>query len=161
MSLTHSPGVTTFETPSDREIVIRRTFDAPRGLVFRAITDPEHVPAWYGPRGWTLPVCRIDFRPGGSWRYILRSPEGAEMGMSGVYREISPPDGLVTTESFDDFPGESVNTVALAEHDGRTTMTVTVLYPSKEVRDAVLQSGMQAGASETYDRLAEHIQSLA
>jgi uncharacterized protein YndB with AHSA1/START domain len=154
-------GPATFTTPSEREIVITRLFDAPRRLVWDALTNPERVPHWYGPRGWTLPVCQIDFRPGGSWRFVLRGPDGRDMGMRGVYQEVSPPERLVSTESFDDFPGESLNSVVLTEEDGKTTMTVTVLYPSKEVRDVVLASGMQKGASETYDRLAEHLRAMA
>jgi uncharacterized protein YndB with AHSA1/START domain len=161
MATPGSPGATTFATPSDREIVITRLFDAPRRLVYEALTNPEHVPHWYGPRGWTLPVCQIDLRPGGAWRFVLRGPQGTDMGMRGVYQEIAPPERLVSTESYDDYPGESLNTVVLTEADGKTTMTVTVLYPSKEVRDAVLNSGMQAGASETYERLAEYLRTLA
>ncbi|WP_435008201.1 SRPBCC family protein [Tundrisphaera lichenicola] len=160
MNATDKPGTTTFTTPTDREIVISRVFDAPRRLVWEAVTNPEHVPNWYGPRGWTLPVCTIDLRPGGAWRFVGQGPDGSRMGMSGVYREIAPPERLVTTESFDDFPGESINTLTLVESGGRTTMTVAVLYPSREVRDAVLQSGMQDGASQTYDRLAEHLQGM-
>jgi uncharacterized protein YndB with AHSA1/START domain len=151
-------GETTFTTPSDREIVMTRLFDAPRALVFDAYTNPEHLPHWFGPRGWTLPVCEIDLRPGGSWRFVMRGPDGTEMGMSGVYQEIAPPERLVSTESFDDYPGETLNTLTLTEEDGKTTYTVTVLYPSKEVRDAVLASGMQEGAAESFDRLAEHLQ---
>ena len=136
-------------------------FDAPRRLVFEAMTNPEHVPHWYGPRGWTLPVCQIDLRPGGAWRYVMRSPDGTDMGLRGVFQEVMPPEGLVTTESFDDYPGESLNTLTLSEEEGRTTMTTRVLYPSKEVRDAVIQSGMQEGASETFDRLTEYLPSMA
>jgi uncharacterized protein YndB with AHSA1/START domain len=151
-------GETTFTTPSDREIVMTRVFDAPRALVFDACTNPEHLQHWFGPRGWTLPVCEVDLRPGGAWRFVLRGPDGSEMGMSGVYQEVAPPERLVSTESFDDYPGETLNTLTLSEEEGRTTYTVTVLYPSKEVRDAVLESGMQDGASESFDRLAEHLQ---
>jgi uncharacterized protein YndB with AHSA1/START domain len=153
-------GALTLTTPSDREIAMTRVFDAPRSLVFEALADPERVPHWFGPRGWTLPVCQIDLRPGGAWRFVCRGPDGTQMGMRGVYQEIEPPVRLVSTESFDDYPGESLNTLILAEQDGKTTMTVTVLYPSKEVRDAVLASGMPGGASETYDRLAEHLRSM-
>src|SRR3954452_21793452 len=120
MSTTNRIGDTMVSTPSDRVIVITRVFDSPRQGVFAALTDPEHVPHWYGPRGWTLPVCEIDLRPGGAWRYLLRGPDGAELGMSGVYREIERPERLVSTESFDDYPGESINTVVLEERDGRT-----------------------------------------
>jgi uncharacterized protein YndB with AHSA1/START domain len=161
MTEANRDGATTFTTPSDREIVISRVFDAPRRLVWEAVTDPEHVPHWYGPRGWTLPVCEMDFRPGGAWRHICRGPDGMQMGMRGVYQEIVPPERFVSTESFDDFPGESLNTLTLTEEDGKTTITVTVLYPSKEVRDAVLASGMQEGASQTYDRLAGHLRTMA
>jgi len=158
MTAANRIGETTFTTPSDREIVITRVFDAPRELVFEALTNSEHVPQWYGPRGWTLPVCDIDLRPGGAWRFVLRSADGQEMGMGGVYQEITPPVRLVSTESYDDYPGESLNTVILSEEDGKTTLTTTVLYPSKEARDAVLESGMQDGAAETFDRLAEYLQ---
>lgn len=151
-------GETTFTTPSDREIVMTRVFDAPRAIVFDAYTNPEHLPHWFGPRGWTLPVCEIDLRPGGAWRFVLRGPDGTEMGMRGVYQEIAPPERLVSTESFDDYPGETINTLILSEQDGKTTYSVTVLYPSEEVRDAVLASGMQEGASESFDRLAEYLQ---
>lgn len=157
MTAAQKIGETTFTTPSDREIVMTRVFDAPRALVFDAYTNPEHLPHWFGPRGWTLPVCEIDLRPGGAWRFILRGPDGTEMGMRGVYQEIAPPERLVSTESFDDYPGETLNTLILSEEDGKTTYTVTVLYPSKEVRDAVLASGMQEGASESFDRLAEYL----
>lgn len=153
-------GETTFTTPSDREIEMTRLFDAPRELVFEALTNPEHVPNWFGPRGWSVPVCEIDLRPGGMWRYVLRGPDGEEMGMSGVYREIAAPERLVSTESFDDYPGESINTLTLTEEDGRTRYTVTVLYSSKETRDAVLASGMSEGAAETLERLAEQLEAL-
>ena len=153
-------GETTFTTPSDREIEMTRLFDAPRELVFETFTNPEHVPHWFGPRGWSVPVCEIDLRPGGAWRYVLRGPNGEEMGMSGVYRELAPPERVVTTESFDDYPGESLNTLTLTEEDGKTRYTATVLYADKETRDAVLASGMSEGAAETLDRLAERLESL-
>jgi uncharacterized protein YndB with AHSA1/START domain len=153
-------GETTFTTPSDRVIEMTRLFDAPRELVFEAFTNPEHVPHWFGPRGWSVPVCEIDLRPGGAWRYVLRGPNDEEMGMSGVYQEITPPERVVTTESFDDYPGESLNTLALTEEDGKTRYTVTVLYADKETRDAVLASGMSEGAAETLERLAEHLETL-
>ncbi|HEX6662425.1 MAG TPA: SRPBCC family protein [Gaiellaceae bacterium] len=161
MSSTTEIGATTFTTRSDREVEITRAFDAPAALVWAACTEPEHVPNWYGPRGWSLPVCEIDLRPGGSWRYVMRGPDGSEMGLGGVFREVSPHDRLVTTESFDDYPGESLNTMTLTEEDGVTTMTTAVLYESKEMREAVIQSGMQGGAAETLDRLAELLRTLA
>jgi uncharacterized protein YndB with AHSA1/START domain len=153
-------GETTFTRPSDREIEMTRLFDAPRELVFEAFTNPEHVPHWFGPRGWSVPVCEIDLRPGGAWRYVLRGPNDEEMGMSGVYQEIAPPERVITTESFDDYPGESLNTLALTEEGGKTRYTVTVLYPNKETRDAVLATGMSEGAAETLERLAEHLETL-
>jgi uncharacterized protein YndB with AHSA1/START domain len=148
-------------TPSDREIVLTRVFDAPRRLVFEAMSKPEHLLKWYGPHSCPLVSCQMDFRVGGSWRFILRGPDGRDMGMKGVYREIMPPERLVSTEGFDDYPGESLNTVTLTEKDGQTTLRVSVIYPSPEVRDAVLQSGMERGAGETYDRLAGHLTTLA
>ena len=161
MATANKVGATTFTTPSDREIVITRVFDAPRRLVFEAWTNPEHLPNWFGARGWTLPVCEIDLRKDGAWRFVSRGPDGTDMGMSGVYQEITPPERLVYTESFDDYPGESLNTLIFTEENGKTTMTVRVLYPSKDARDAVLQSGIKEGASETLDRLAEHLRTTS
>ena len=161
MAATRQIGDTTFTMPSDREIVITRVLNAPRRTVFEALTGPQHVPRWFGPKGWTLPVCQIDLRPGGTWRFVGRGPGGREMGMRGVYAEITPPERFVTTESFDDYPGESLNSVVLSEVDGKTRITTTILYPSREVRDAVLGSGMPDGAAQTYDRLAEYVQTMA
>ena len=143
-------------TPSDREIVMTRVFDAPRHLVFEAWTKPEHLLRWFGPHSCPLVACEIDFRVGGAWRYILRGPDGKDMVMRGVYREIQRPDRLISTESFDDYPGESINTMTFSEENGKTTLTTRVLYGSKEIRDAVIRSGMEQGAAETYDRLEEH-----
>src|SRR5216684_1776612 len=109
----------------DREIVMTRAFNAPRRLVFSALTKPELVRQWLlGPPGWTMPVCEIDLRVGGSYRYLWRSAEGAEMGMRGVYREVSPPERVVQTEVFDDpwYPGEAVATAVLVEQNGKTTL---------------------------------------
>lgn len=132
-----------------------REFDAPRQLVFDAFSKPELLRRWFGPRGWSLVVCEVDLRVGGGFRFVLRSPDGKELGMRGVYREISSPARSVHMESFDDYPGESQVTAVFTESDGKTTMTATVLYPSREVRDAVVQSGMEHGAAESYDKLAE------
>ena len=158
MSTTHKARATTFTTPSDREIVMTRVVDAPRGLVFEAWTKPEHPPHWMlGPSGWTLPVCEIDLRPGGAWHFVWRRSDGTEMGMRGVYREIAPPEGLVATESWGgDWP-ETLNTLVLTEKDGRTTITQTMLYPSREARDAALETGMKEGASESFDRLDAYL----
>jgi uncharacterized protein YndB with AHSA1/START domain len=146
--------------PTDREIVMTRIFDAPRNMVFDAFTKPELLKRWFGPRGWSLVVCAIDLRVGGSWRFVLRGPDDKEMGMRGVYREVEAPSRSVHTESFDDFPGESVVTTVLVEERGRTTLTATVLYASQEIRDAVIKSGMEHGAAETYDKLAELLASV-
>lgn len=149
-------GTLQVTTPSDREVVLTRVFDAPRHLVFDAFTKPELLKRWFGPRGFSLVVCEVDLKVGGSFRFVLRGPDGREMGMRGVYREITPPERSVHMESFDDFPGvESQVTAVFVEQGGKTTLTATVLYPSPEVRDAVVKSGMEHGAAETYDRLAE------
>jgi len=148
-------GTLKVTTPTDREIVLTRVFDAPRSLVFDAFTKPELLKRWFGPRGWSLAVCEVDLKVGGTFRFVLRGPDGTNMGMRGVYREIVPPERSVHVESFDDFPGESLVTAVLVEQGGKTTLTATVLYASQEVRDAVIQSGMEHGAAESYDKLAE------
>jgi uncharacterized protein YndB with AHSA1/START domain len=148
-------GTLKVTTPTDCEIVMTRVFDAPRQMVFDAFSKPELLKRWFGPRGWSLVVCDVDLRVGGTFRFVLRGPDGKDMGMRGVYREITPPDGSVHMESFDDYPGEAQVTMVLVEQNGKTTMTATVLYPSREVRDAVIQSGMEHGAAESYDKLAE------
>jgi uncharacterized protein YndB with AHSA1/START domain len=154
-------GTLQVTTPTDREIVLTRIFDAPRGLVFDALTKPEYLERWFGPRGWSLVVCEVDLRVGGAWRFVLRGPDGKDMGMRGVYREIVRPERSVHTESFDDFPGESIVTTVLVEDRGKTTLTGTVLYPSREIRDAVIKSGMEHGAAESHDKLAELLASVA
>jgi len=148
-------GTLKVTTPTDREIVMTRVFDAPRELVFEAFTKPELLTRWFGPHGWSLVVCEVDVRVGGTFRFVLRGPDGKDMGMRGVYREIVAPERSVHMESFDDYPGESQVTTVLSENDGKTTLTVTVLYHSKEVRDIVINSGMEHGAAESYDKLAE------
>jgi uncharacterized protein YndB with AHSA1/START domain len=150
----------TVTTPTDREIVLTRAFDAPRRLVFDALTKPELLKRWFGARGWNLVVCEVDLRVGGGWRFVSRGPGGTEMGHGGVYRQILPPDRLVYTELFDDqsYPGESLVTHVLVEHDGRTTLTSTVLYASRKGRDTVLSYPMERGVAEAYDRLAELLQ---
>ena len=148
-------GALKVTTPSDREIVLTRVFDAPRHLVFDAFSKPELLKRWFGPRGWSLVVCEVDLKVGGGFRFVMRGPDGREMGMRGVYREIAPPERSVHMESFDDYPGESQVTAIFVEQEGKTTLTATVLYPSREVRDAVIQSGMEHGAAESYDKLAE------
>jgi uncharacterized protein YndB with AHSA1/START domain len=144
----------------DRELVMTRVFEAPRRLVFDAFTKPELLKRWFGPRGWSLETCEVDLRIGGGFRFLLRGPDGAQMGMRGLYREISAPERSVHVESFDDYPGESVVTGEFCEANGHTTFTATVLYPSREVRDALLRSGMPRGAAEYYDKLAEVLKTI-
>jgi uncharacterized protein YndB with AHSA1/START domain len=162
MATASKVGATTFATPTDREFVITRVLDAPRRLVFEAWTNPEHLPHWLlGPEGWTMPVCEIDLRPGGAWRFVWRHADGTEMVMRGVYREIAPPERLVSTESWGgDWP-ETINTLVFTEEDGQTTLACTILYPSKEAREAALKTGMKEGVSLSYDRLGEYLQTLA
>lgn len=145
--------------PSDREIVMTRAFEAPRELVFEAWTRPEHVKRWWGGCNETsLPLCEIDLRVGGAYRYVMLGPDGERYPFKGVYREIVPPERLVHTFVFDVEPysgSEAIITVTFEERDGMTVMTETILHPSKEARDGHLQSGMEAGAASSLDRLAE------
>src|SRR5579863_1669225 len=144
----------TVTTPSDREIVVTRVFNAPRRLVFEAWTNPKYLPHWMlGPDGWSMPVCETDLRPGGSWHIVWRHSNGQEMEMRGQYREVKPPERVVSTESWGgDWP-ETVNTLLLSEEAGKTTATITILYASKEARDAAINTGMKAGMAMSYDRL--------
>ena len=148
-------------TVGDRELAMTRVFDAPRNLVFDAFTKPELVRRWLlGPDGWSMPVCEIDLKVGGAYRYVWRrDSDGTEIGMGGVYREIVPNQRLVTTEKFDQawYPGEAVGTLVLTEQQGKTTVTQTVLYQSREARDGVIKSGMETGVARSYDRLAEQL----
>jgi uncharacterized protein YndB with AHSA1/START domain len=149
----------------DREIVMTRVFAAQRKLVWDACTKPALVKRWLlGPDGWSMPVCEIDLRVGGSYRYVWRRDrDGTEMGMGGVYREIMAPERLVATERFDQswYPGEAVSTLVLAEQDGKTTLTQSVRYESPEARDSVLKSPMESGVAASYDRLAEVLASTS
>jgi uncharacterized protein YndB with AHSA1/START domain len=145
-------------TPSDLEIRLTRLFDAPRALVFEAMHTPEHVKQWWGclAQGYSVPVCEIDLRPGGAWRFVNRLPNGKEVAFHGVYREIARPERVVNTEIFEEYPDvESLVTTLLTEEHGKTRLTVTARYPSPEVRDIVLKSGMDRGAALSYDRLEE------
>ena len=144
-------------TPSDREIRMTRVFDAPRHLVFEAMVKPEHIRRWWGclGEGYSVPVCEVDLRPGGAWRFVNRHP-GGEAVFYGVYREITSPERLVYTEIYEPFPDvESLVTVVLSEESGKTRVTLTAVYPSLEVRDTVLRTGMEKGAAISYDRLEE------
>jgi uncharacterized protein YndB with AHSA1/START domain len=153
-------GTLQVTTPSDREIVLTRTFDAPRDLVFQAMSKPELLKRWLlGPPGWEMVVCESDLKVGGAFRHVWRRSDGTQMAMHGIYREIVPPERIVRTECFelgcDAQSGEQIGTLVLTEQDGRTPLTLTVLYPSKEARDATIASGMERGVAASYDRLAD------
>ena len=143
----------------DREIVITREFNASRQMVFDAYTQPALLKRWLGVRkGWTLPVCEVDLRVGGAYRYVWRKEaKGIDMGMGGVFLEVDPPEKLVCTEKFDDawYPGEAVSTVTFDETDGVTTLTMTMRYESTEARNITMQSGMESGLAESFDTLAD------
>ena len=165
MAVSHAGNSDTFKvlTRSDNEIVLTRLFDAPRHLVFEAMTKPEHIRRWWGNLGdgYSVPICEVDLRVGGAWRFVNRHPNG-EAEFYGVYREIAPPDRLVFTEIYAPFPdGESVVSAVFTEESGKTRMTATCSYPSKDVRDMVLNSGMEKGAAKSYDRLDEVARELA
>ncbi|MGH8103891.1 MAG: SRPBCC family protein [bacterium] len=146
----------TLTFPSDREIVITREFNAPRDLVFKAHTSCEHLARWLGPRYLTMVFCEMDFRPGGKYRYVHRAPDGSEYGFRGEIREVVPPEKIVQTFEFEAMPGRfSVDTLTFEEHDGRTKLTARSLFQSKEDRDGMVQSGMEAGVRESYERLDE------
>jgi uncharacterized protein YndB with AHSA1/START domain len=150
-------------TPTDREIALTRVFDAPRRMVFDCLTKPELLKRWgLGPAGWSLVECDIDLRVGGTWRFVMHGTGGKVMRMSGVYREIARPERIVQTERFDEpwYPGEAINTTVLTENAGKTTLSVTLLYDSPEIRDLVLKSGIEHGVSHSYDRLAELLATL-
>lgn len=147
---------------SDLEIRMTREFAAPRPLVFEAFSKPEHLRVWWGQKGSTSLVCEGDFRPGGTWRMVERDASGAEWGFHGEIREVVPPEKIVQTFEFEGMPGHvSVDTLELADLGPRTRMTVTTRFASKEDRDGMLQSGMEQGAGESYDKLEEYLVTLA
>jgi len=155
-------GTLEITTPSDCEVRMQRVFAAPRRLVYAAHTQPEYLRQWLlGPDGWTMPVCEVDLRPGGAWRFVWRRDTGAEFEIRGTYREIVPPERVVTTECWGPQWPETVNTLLLIEKDGKTTLTNTILYPSKEARDAALKTGMKDGSTTSYERLATLLQNMA
>lgn len=148
-------------TPTDREVVVTRTFEAPRTLVFDAYTQPELLKRWYGAPGRSLVVCEIDLRVGGAYRFLWRGEGRKDVGMRGVHREVARPERLVRTERWADWDaGEIIETVTFTELAGRTTLTSAGLYPSREVRDAVLKAGLETGTRETFGRLADVLSSL-
>ncbi|GGM25013.1 SRPBCC domain-containing protein [Dactylosporangium sucinum] len=165
MTTTGEPGrlgVTDFDLPSALEVRIVRTVAAPRALVFDVHTRPEHLPKWMvGPPGWTMPVCEIDLRPGGTFRYVWRSESGEELTITGTFQEVLRPDRLVSTEGWSggDWP-ETHNTVTFTERAGRTTITTMIRYPSQQARDAALGSGMQQGLDAGYAGLDAYLATL-
>jgi uncharacterized protein YndB with AHSA1/START domain len=164
MVLSSVPNSDSFQvtTPSDREVRMTRLFDAPPARVFEAMTRPEHVKRWWGRlgEGYSVPVCEIDLRPGGAWRFVNRHPHG-EATFYGEYREIVAPDRLVYTEIFAEYPDTvSVITATFAEEGKKTRYTATCAYPSKEVRDIVMASGMENGAAISYDQIETLLREL-
>jgi len=164
MDASNAANKSSFEvtTPSETEIRLTRLFDAPRHLVFEAMTKPEHVKRWWGRlgEGYSVPVCEIDLRPGGAWRFVNRHPTG-EAAFHGEYREITPPSRLVFTEIYDEYPDSvSVVTAVFSDEGGKTRFTATVRYASLQVRDAVIASGMAKGAGISYDRLEDLVGEL-
>jgi len=154
-------GNTTFSTPSDRELVATRIVDAPRQLVWEASTRPEHLRRWLlGPDGWTMHICDVDLRPGGAWRYGWKKTDGTTMEMNGIHRDVLPPERLAQTESWGGSWPETLNTLVLTEAGDKTILTTTVLYPSKEAREAATATGMLEGWSQSYDRLDEYLRTL-
>lgn len=153
--------VTTMTTPSDREVVLTRAFDAPRRLLWEAYTNPNHLRNWLVGPGWTMPVCENDLRPGGTWHYVWRKNDGSEMAMTGVNREVVPLERMVATEKWGPEWPETINTVTFAEQGGVTTVTTTILYPSKEARDAAMKTGMADGLEQSYAHLDEILRTLA
>jgi uncharacterized protein YndB with AHSA1/START domain len=146
--------------PSDREIRMTRVFDAPRQLVFEAHSSRASA-RMVGPAGFTMQSCELDFRSGGAWRFVLRKPDGGLDGFRGEFREVVAPERIVWTFEFEGAPGQvAVETLTLTERDGKTTLTAVSVYPSRDARDAMLQSGMETGAAETWDRLAEYVARL-
>src|ERR1035438_2200924 len=150
-------------TPTDREILVTRDFNAPRHLVFDTFTKRELVRRWLlGPPGWTMPICEIDLKVGGAYRYVWRKQGEKDMGMGGIFREIIAPERVVATEKFDEswYPGEALNTTVFVEQGGITTTSITILYESKEARDTARRSGMEQGRAAGYPRLDELLSTM-
>ena len=154
-------------TPTDTQIVMKRVFDAPRNLVWNALSQPELIKRWlFGPPGWEMTECEDDLRVGGAFRWAWRGPDGTEMLMRGTYREVTPPQRIVRTESFEfgcaAQAGEQLACVELSEASkGKTHLVLTIEYPNKESRDATIASGMENGVAAGYDRLNEMLQEAA
>ena len=146
---------------SDREVAVTRAFDAPRSLVFEACSDCEHMKNWWGPRGFDLIECRMDLRPGGTYRFVQRAPDGSIHGFNGVYREIAAPERIVFTQIYEPIPDqEVVVTTTLTETNGRTALSQTLLFGSREARDGMIASGMEWGQAQSFERLDELLAGL-
>ena len=157
-----SSGTAKVTLPADEQILITREFDAPKDLVFRAWTSPELVTRWWNAKRGEVTTCEIDLRVGGAWRSVMVTPDGMEVGFHGEYREIVPNERIVSTEIYEGLPegvsdeeGGTVNTATFTEADGRTTLTILVQAPSKETRDAIIDSGMEAGLQDALDLLEQ------
>jgi uncharacterized protein YndB with AHSA1/START domain len=151
-----SSGRATVTLPTDEQILITREFDAPKHLVYEAWTTPELVRRWWHAKRGEMTACEIDLRVGGAWRYVMVTDDGFEVAFHGEYREIVPNERIVSTEVYEGAPegaGGTLNTATFMEADGRTTLTVLVQAPSKEVRDAIIESGMEAGMQDAFDLL--------
>ena len=152
----------TLTTPTDREIRIERVFDAPRDRVFAVYTDPALIPEWWGPRGTTTIVDKMDVRAGGDWRFVMRESDGSETGFRGTYREVTPPERIVQTFEWEGMPGHiCVETATFEDLGDRTKVVTTSLFHTTEERDGMLGSGMEVGMNETYARLDELLERLA
>lgn len=160
-----SSGTAKLTFPSDTQINITRAFAAPKHLVYQAITTPELVRRWWNAKRGEVTICEIDLTGGGKWRYVMETPDGFEVAFHGEFREIVPNERIVSTEVYEGVPdpddNATVNTVTLTEEAGRTTMNVLIQCPSAEIRDAIVESGMEAGMQDAYDLLEEVAQSLA
>jgi uncharacterized protein YndB with AHSA1/START domain len=150
-------NATTFSTPNDLEVVVTRTVNAPKKLVFEVHTSCKHLPNWMGPYGWTMTECKNELRAGGAIRYTWSKPDDQGITITGVNKEVSPPDRIVSTESWGEPWPEALNTLEFQEVDGQTTIIMTIRYPSKEARDMALQTGMKDGMTVGYDRLEEYL----
>jgi uncharacterized protein YndB with AHSA1/START domain len=154
-----SSQTATVTLPTDEQILITREFDAPRHLVYKAWTTPELVKRWWNAKRGEVTIAEIDLRVGGRWRYVMVTDDGFEVGFHGEYREIVPDERIVSTEVYEGAPGGDegavLNTLTFTEVDGRTTLTNLVQAPSKEIRDAIIDSGMEAGMQDAMDLLEE------